>query len=331
MRESFIWSKPSLFHFLLLPVACIYYFIVSLRQLLYSKKILPTYIPEIPVITIGNITLGGNGKTPLVRLIALHLIQQGYRPAIILRGYPHSPSNPILVTNSSDHNLVSDEAFMLYLTCNIPVVVCKNRVKSIELLLRLNNCNCIISDDGFQYLKLQSTVSIVTIDCSNLNNFYVLPSGPFRERISRLGKADQVVVHADSKAEVPNYLFPYMNKIALSDSRIISFYETQSKIEIPVADWKLPVRVLVAIAKPFRFIEALNNSSIIVQECFMYKDHESFDISKHFPSKLATVISEKDYYRFDPATFPSNVWVARLHYNVEGKLLTFITNKLRKI
>lgn len=192
-----LWYNRNIFAYLLLPLAIVFYLLSSLRKYLYQHDILKKTAISVPVIVVGNITVGGSGKTPLVIWLAHFLQQQGYRPGIISRGYGGKMVKiPCQVTAYSDPVAVGDEPVILAKRSGCPVAVAAKRSAAAQLLLATTDCNIIISDDGLQHYALSRQVEIVVIDGQRgLGNGLLLPAGPLRETVNRLKAIDLVVVN----------------------------------------------------------------------------------------------------------------------------------------
>jgi tetraacyldisaccharide 4'-kinase len=182
------WYRKTPISLLLLPASWLYCLLMALRRFLYHLGILPSVKLPAPVIVVGNITVGGTGKTPFVIWLADFLRQKGLRPGIVLRGYGGSAVDwPHLVTPHYDPDVVGDEAVMLARQSSCPVVADPDRVRAARYLLREHQCDVIVSDDGLQHLRLARDIEIAVIDAERrFGNGYCLPAGPLREPVGRL-------------------------------------------------------------------------------------------------------------------------------------------------
>lgn len=183
--------------FLFKPLELLYKLIITIRNFFYKIKIFKSYHPGIPVIVVGNITVGGTGKTPFVIALAKLLDSHGYHPAVILRGYNSKiNSEELIVVNSSTSvQLCGDEAKLIFNKLNCPVVVGSDRLKAAQYLVQNNLCNIIISDDGLQHYRLQRDIEICIIDSMRkFGNNQLLPVGPLRESLKRLKKVDYILI-----------------------------------------------------------------------------------------------------------------------------------------
>ncbi len=149
----------------------------------------------VPVVIVGNLTAGGTGKTPLVGHLAREAIRHGLRPGIVSRGYGGIPSQwPRVVTENSEPEVVGDEPLMLHVQTGLPVVVCADRPKAVDYLLKTEAIDLVISDDGLQHYPLWRDLEILVVDGERqFGNGRLLPAGPLREPVSRAETVDWVV------------------------------------------------------------------------------------------------------------------------------------------
>lgn len=189
------WYKKFGLHWLLLPFSALFLLISYFRKTLYQQGFLSSYQAPVPVIIVGNLTVGGNGKTPVVIWLVEQLQQRGLKVGVISRGYgSQSKTFPLLVTEQSDPILSGDEPLLIAKRMQAPVCISPNRQQAIELLLQTHQCDLIVSDDGLQHYKLQRDLEIVVIDSERLfGNGFLLPAGPLRELPSRLKTVDFII------------------------------------------------------------------------------------------------------------------------------------------
>jgi tetraacyldisaccharide 4'-kinase len=182
------WYHKTPLSLLLRPVSWVYCLLILLRRGLYRFGVIASVKLPVPVIVVGNITVGGSGKTPLVLWLASFLRQKGLRPGIVLRGYGGSAADwPHGVTPIHDPDVVGDEAVMLARQSECPVAADPDRVRGAQFLIREHRCDVIVSDDGLQHLRLARDIEIAVIDgARRFGNGYCLPAGPLREPLSRL-------------------------------------------------------------------------------------------------------------------------------------------------
>ena len=190
------WRQPRLLNYLLRPISWCYVLLVKLRQGCYRTGICKSSALPVPVIVVGNISVGGSGKSPLVMALVNHLKAKGFRPGVISRGYGgKSTFWPREVNKATSAQLVGDEPQLIFERCDVAVVVGPNRVQNGYYLIDKMNCDILISDDGYQHFALQRTIDIAVIDGAyRFGNGWCLPAGPLREPISALKRADIVAI-----------------------------------------------------------------------------------------------------------------------------------------
>ena len=200
------WKGYSIWHLFLLPLSIIFFLLSSARKQLFRLAILKSYKLPVPVIIVGNISVGGTGKTPLVIWLANQLKQKGFKPGIVSRGYGGSANDVMEVFAQSVPNEVGDEPLVIAKHQDGPVFVGLDRVNAAVALLQEHpEVNVIISDDGLQHYRLQRDIEIAVVDAQRgLGNTLLLPAGPLREAKSRLNKVDAIVMtnpHQQSSIE----------------------------------------------------------------------------------------------------------------------------------
>lgn len=180
------WYRLSALSLALWPASLLYRLLVALRGFAYRSGVLPAVRLPVAVIVVGNIVVGGTGKTPLVLWLASRLRRCGWKPGILSRGYRGSAAAPMAVAASSPADLVGDEPLLLARNCDCPVWVGRDRVKAAsELLASHPECNVLILDDGLQHYRLVRDIEIAVEDARGAGNGLLLPAGPLREPASR--------------------------------------------------------------------------------------------------------------------------------------------------
>lgn len=195
-----IWYGLTPWHVVLLPLSILFGLVAALRRVLYRAGLLRAIRLPVPVIVVGNISVGGTGKTPLVLWLADFLRQQGYHPGIVSRGYGGGTQGVVAVDPRSDPAVVGDEPLLLARKSGCPVWVGRDRVAAGNALLRAHTeCDVLVSDDGLQHYRLDRDLEIVVVDGERkFGNGLLLPAGPLREGVSRLRSVDAVVVNGGS-------------------------------------------------------------------------------------------------------------------------------------
>jgi tetraacyldisaccharide 4'-kinase len=181
---------------LLKPLSCLYGLISGVRRWGYQQGYLKSQQFDLPVIVVGNISVGGTGKTPLTLAIVDYLKQQGYKPAIVSRGYGGQTCYPAQVTINSSAQQVGDEPLLMFLQSQVPVVVAPKRAEAVAYIQQNQLADVVVCDDGLQHYALARDIEIAVIDgARGLGNGKLLPQGALREAPSRLSSVDFIVVN----------------------------------------------------------------------------------------------------------------------------------------
>jgi len=186
------WKDRNLIAWMLWPLSLVYCAFCEIRRFAYSLGVLPISFYNRPIIVIGNLTVGGSGKTPLTLWLVEHLRQKGFTPGVVSRGYGRRDSRKSrIVTENSDTRKVGDEPLMIARRTSTPVAVANRRKDAVNLLLRRFNCDIFVCDDGLQHYALNSDITIAMIDGEvRFGNSFCLPAGPLREKASRANSYD---------------------------------------------------------------------------------------------------------------------------------------------
>jgi tetraacyldisaccharide 4'-kinase len=180
----------------LLPLSWLFAAVAALRRLLFRLGVLKRQRVDVPVIVVGNITVGGSGKTPLVLWLAERLRERGLRPGIVSRGHGGAATAPRVVRPEDDPGLVGDEPLLLARRSGCPVWIARRRPAAARALLAARpECDVLIADDGLQHYALARDVEIVVVDERGPGNGWFLPAGPLREPLSRLRRVDALVIN----------------------------------------------------------------------------------------------------------------------------------------
>lgn len=279
------WYKDQRSGAWLIPLGFLFLNAVRLRQLLYRLGVLKSQRLPVPVIVVGNISVGGTGKTPLTLYLARLLQENGYKPAIISRGYGGQRGLQ-RVTADSTVSAVGDEALLMARHKRCPIAVAPQRVQAGHLLLAETDCNILLTDDGLQHYALQRDIEIAVIDGERrFGNGYCLPAGPLREPISRLQQVDFIIVNGgDTKS----------NEFAMrlhGDSAVnLVTGEQKPLLEFSSA----ACHAIAAIGHPARFFQHLAQAGL---HCISHSfpDHYVFSASDlQFKDDLPILMTEKD-------------------------------------
>jgi tetraacyldisaccharide 4'-kinase len=286
------WYQDHFIGILLLPLAFLFYDVVRFRRFLYRLGVLKTHTLTVPVIVVGNITVGGTGKTPLLIYLAQLLKDEGFKPGIISRGYAgQAESWPQWVTTGSTAEQVGDEAVLIARQTDCPMAAGPLRADAGRLLLAKSDCDVILSDDGLQHYALNRDIEIAVIDGERrFGNGYCLPAGPLREPIDRLQSVDFIVVNGE-KSEDNEFSMQLTGNIAIN----LLTGQQKSLQEFSTS----PCHALAGIGNPDRFFKLLVSAGLNCKT-HSFPDHYKFQPSDIvFPnSKLGVLapvlMTEKD-------------------------------------
>ena len=282
------WYRPSL-HWvsaLLLPFSWIFGGCAAVRRWVYRYGVLRVHRLAVPVIVVGNITVGGTGKTPFVIWLAQFLREQGYRPGIVCRGVGgRKHVSPHLVALTDSATKVGDEALLLAKNSHCPVVVCRYRPEAVNYLLANSSCNIIINDDGLQHYRLDRDIEIAMVDgARRFGNHQLLPAGPLREPVSRLKTVDLVVVNGGHSHDE--------FQISFTPDEIISLKDNNVKKPL-TALTKQTVHAVAGIGHPERFFSMLRQGGLEVIP-HVFPDHHHFKpVDLQFNDTLPIIMTEK--------------------------------------
>lgn len=286
-RLDHYWYTRSPWLLLLTPLSLLFRVIVGARRLAYRVGIKRSTRVSLPVIVVGNITVGGTGKTPLVVWLAGYLREKGYAPGIVSRGYGGTASHwPQQVRADSDPAVVGDEAVLLAATTGCPMAVAPDRVAAAQALVDQGGCDVIISDDGLQHYALQRDIEIAVIDgVRRFGSGFLLPAGPLREPLKRLQQVDLVVVNGLGDGDEHRMTLQQGDAHNLQDpDRICALQGFRSQ----------RVHAVAGIGHPERFFRALQQAGLQL-DSHTFPDHHAFrpeDI--RFGDGRPVIMTEKD-------------------------------------
>jgi len=288
-----LWYKKSRWFclsVLLFPFMILYRLVVSVRRYVLSRFFQAQF--SVPVIVVGNLTVGGVGKTPLVIAIARRFQDQGLRVGIVSRGYGAKVSNfPCVVSAISDPVLYGDEPVLIAKKTGCPVVISPQRVKAIQYLLSRESCDVIISDDGLQHYAMGRSIEIAVVDgIRRFGNQYCLPVGPLREPISRLSSVDFIIVNGDKPLSTS-----FAPRIAEYPMRFktLPLRNVKADKEITIDVSEEPVAAVAAIGHPAQFYSMLRKIGWRVKE-YSFPDHYLFQVNDLDLPEKVIIMTEKD-------------------------------------
>ncbi len=317
------WYRISPVHLILLPASWLFGALSALRRVLYRSRILKSFKLPVPVIVIGNISVGGTGKTPLTLAIARQLADHGHHPVIVSRGFG-GDSRQQLVTENSTAAEVGDEPLLMAQRRICPVWVGENRVAAANAALNENPlCDVVLCDDGLQHYRLQRDVELVVIDgVRRFGNGYLLPAGPLREPVSRLKTADAVVINGGkSRPQTQNQYPMQLSGDIFQNLRHPDKTATAHDLQ------GLRLHAVAGIGHPQRFFDLLKSQGLTVIP-HAFADHYPYQACDLiFDDCDALLLTEKDAVKC-AAFADDNFWVLRVDAQVDPALFDYLLRKI---
>ncbi len=335
-----IWTKRGLFSALLWPFSLLFRLVVVFRRYAYKNNWFKSFRLPVPVVIVGNVFVGGTGKTPLVIWLVGILRKAGFTPGVISRGYGTSNVDPVLVTDHSKSDQAGDEPLLIVSQTGCPLVVCRKRVKAAEFLLnRHPEVDIIISDDGMQHYALARNVEIMLFDGRGSGNGWMLPAGPLREPVSR--RRDFTVINGNNSPAPGNPI--YVDDMFLM--RMVTDRAEQLKdrthvkklqeIQTGSSGEMLKTVAAAGIGNPSRFFASLRMARLNFTELPL-PDHFAFT-SNPFGTLDADIIliTEKDAVKcaqIEEIVSDDRIWVvpARVEIDNNDELERRIVEKCRE-
>jgi tetraacyldisaccharide 4'-kinase len=313
------WRGAGPVAWLLWPASLVFRCVVAVRRLCYRLGLFGAYKAGIPVIVVGNVTVGGSGKTPLVLHVAEALRRGGWKPGIVSRGYGGSLSEPCAATIASDPAEVGDEPMLLARHSGCPVWVHPERIVACRILREENpECDVIVADDGLQHYALARELEICVVDERGFGNGMLLPAGPLRESRSRLHSVDAIVRHGASGSKG--------FKMTLEGDALVNLANAgERRPAKSFAGQK--VHAVAGIGHPQRFFRQLASFGIQVIP-HPFPDHHPFQAGDlAFDDALPIVMTEKDAVKCKRFITPRH-WVFPVVAVLDPAFGTWLLEKL---
>ena len=323
---------------LLFPFSIIYGIGILVRNFLYDKKIFSIKKLNVPVISVGNISVGGTGKTPIVEFIVDFLNSQNKKIAVISRGYKRKSNGEVIVCDGEkilcDVEISGDEAMQVAKKKNVVTIVSENKFEAAKTAVEKFSVDVIVVDDGFQHRKLNRDLDIVLIDVSQFGS-NLLPSGRNREFLSSLKRSDIVVLtrcdynkcksKVDAKLKIANLIVG--TKFVVSK---ILKYDTSEEYDVSILKNKSVV-AFCGIGNPKSFLKILDDLNCVVKEHIIFSDHHKYtesDMTKILNLKNRNkvdyiITTEKDAIKF----YANSEFVENLNLYVTKLEIDFINGK----
>jgi tetraacyldisaccharide 4'-kinase len=306
-RLNEIWYEGAPPPWWLIPLSAIYGAASRLRHFAYAKHWRRSNPLTRPVVVIGNLSVGGTGKTPLVCWLAVQFTGLGFRPGIVTRGYGGSSRRARLVQASDDPNTVGDEAIMLARRTGVPIAIGRDRPAAAQLLINAG-CDLIVSDDGLQHYALARDCEIIVVDGERrFGNGRLLPAGPLREVPRRMKEADAVVVNGGPAVIGGHASLAGALRVRLEAVNAVALRYGTAK---PLSEFSgKSVHAIAAIGNPQRFFKMLESLGMQVI-AHALPDHARLradDIS--FADDLPVLMTEKDAVKCTEIAGPNHWYV----------------------
>ncbi len=295
------WQKRGWSAWLLLPISLLFRVVAQTRILLYKAGILKIHEFAVPVIVVGNISVGGTGKTPVVSELVKRCQALGKKPGVVSRGYGAIPAkSPRMVDSNTSVELGGDEPLLLARHTGVPVCICADRSAAVNHLIANNHVDLVISDDGMQHYAMFRDIEIAVVDGHRmLGNGWLLPAGPLREPPKRLRQTDIIAVqHKKNTTSNSNNVSP-----TLKNSSVTGYFYLQIDTLKNLADQHVvaleplrsqPVHAVAGVGNPNRFFSSLRDIGLEVIEHPMPDHHRYTAKDITFDDQLPILITSKD-------------------------------------
>ncbi|WP_196208286.1 tetraacyldisaccharide 4'-kinase [Citrobacter sp. Res13-Sevr-PEB04-36] len=319
-----IWSGESPLWRLLLPLSWLYGLVSGGIRLCYTLGLKRAWRAPVPVVVVGNLTAGGNGKTPVVIWLVEHLQQRSIRVGVVSRGYGgKAQAYPLLLTADTTTAEAGDEPVLIFQRTGVPVAVSPVRADAVKAILARHDVQIIVTDDGLQHYALARDVEIVVIDGERrFGNGWWLPAGPMRERAGRLKSVDAAIVNGGVPlaGEIPMRLEP---GLAVN-------LRTGERCDVAQLS---NIVAMAGIGHPPRFFATLAACGANLQKCVPLADHQSLtysDVSALLVAGQTLVMTEKDAVKCR-AFAEDNWWYLPVDAHLSGDLPGVLLDRLTSL
>lgn len=321
------WNRKAKWLIVLRPLSWLYQTGFALNKKLYQSGVKQCYTAPVPVMIIGNITVGGSGKTPLLIQLVKYLQEKNIRVGVISRGYGGKGPFPAPVTLESVPETVGDEPCLIVQSTGVPMVVGSNRQASIELLLQQYDLDLIISDDGLQHWALDRQIEWIVLDQNRgLGNQKLLPEGYLREPVDRLSQGTVIEHAAHPSSDLHMHLQvaqPYLLNPTFDQADIF--------------DPQLDYYAVVGIGFPQRFYTTLESIGLKHFQCHEFPDHYDYEIDDiQFEDNNPIITTEKDAVKLLPLLkkhpeFRREIWVVPVEAVLSAACYTLLDQQLAEV
>ena len=331
-QVSFIedsWYKKRLWLWILWPFSRLIKSLVTRRRNKFLLNSELSWKPNIPVIVVGNIIVGGSGKTPFVIWLSKVLEEQGYKPGIVSRGYgSKSTQYPLVINDDSRVEDSGDEPLIIHRNTNRPVCISPNRTQAVKKLLEDTDTDIVISDDGLQHYKLGRDMEIIVFDgLRGIGNSLCLPAGPLREPLER-SKAADFIVSSTKRLNIEE-----IHEDCLMTYKPLEWVRLSDNRRFPAKDWPLSrnVHAVAGIGNPSKFYSTLTALGLNLVE-HSFPDHYQFkEEDLNFEDNHPILMTEKDAVRCMDM-MNKNLWYLSIEAEIkDDKFKTELLMKLKEL
>ena len=334
------WDRNSRWLVLLLPFAWLFSGLSALRRRYLQNKFQGRSFSS-PVIVVGNISVGGSGKTPLIIALVKALKQRGYSPGVVSRGYSGNAAQyPLAVSPTTVVTESGDEPLLIATLADCPVVVDSNRPAAVDYLLNNFNCDLVLSDDGLQHYALHRDIELIVVDGQRgLGNHRRLPAGPLREGPQRLSQADLLVINGLLEAEV-SLAADSVQKMNIQPT---AFRHLQSGRLESLDSWlesqagaDKQVHAVAAIGNPQRFANTLSAMGLSVN-LHSFDDHQTLSLEDlTFADNLPVIVTAKDAIKLagldlNEEGIAAKIWILDIEAEIDSALIDKLITKLQML
>lgn len=304
------WKRRGTTAAFLFPLSLIFATLAALRRLAYRIGMLGATKLPVPVIVVGNIAVGGSGKTPVVLWLVERLVEAGRHPLIVSRGYGGRQAGPFAVAPDTDPLESGDEPVLLARRAGCPVWIGRDRVAVARAALAAHpECDVVVTDDGLQHYRLARDVEIAVVDPEVLGNGWLLPSGPLREPLSRLARCALVLAHGELPAALRARCGTApVHAMSLAPGALYRLGDPLCR-RAAGEFAALRLRAIAGIGRPERFFATLRAQGLAPASCKAFPDHHAFgpaDVALEDADAL--VVTEKDAVKLQSFA-PEQCWV----------------------
>ncbi|MBU2976983.1 tetraacyldisaccharide 4'-kinase [Alteromonas sp. C1M14] len=327
MHIDKMWYTSDKRVWLLWPLTLLFGLLSCIRRWLYRVGIKKRHQGPAFTIVVGNITVGGNGKTPVVIALVEYFKSQGIAVGVLSRGFGGSQTHfPHHVQASNRPDEVGDEPKLIAARTDVPVVIDPKRARGADHLAHVLGCDVIVCDDGLQHYGLHRDVELVVMDNRGVGNGHLLPMGPLREGLWRLDTVHGIIINGDKSALSPaitQRACP-VYQMALKGNQFVNL-KSGERVDVGYFNDKKSAVALAGIGNPQRFFSHLSSMGLVLDDTFVFPDHHVFSAAD-IPTRTV-LMTEKDAVKVAPLAH-HDCWYLPVDAQLPPSFYTFIDTRL---